>query len=195
MEFNAVYRRENIVWNAIELINESGVHALSTKLIAKRLGISEGTLFKHFPRKNDLLLAVLDQFALYDEDMFYTTQNKMENPKEAILFYINSYIIYYESYPEIVSLIQVSDMFRGIPELEEKANHVFYKRYAFMKEMITKAQLSGQIRQDIGADILADIITSTKKGICTRWRFSKYSFSLREKVIEAVTMLLDAFKG
>ena len=51
MDFNSVPKRESIVLNAIDLIHEFGIHLVSTKEIAKRLGISESTVFKYFPKE------------------------------------------------------------------------------------------------------------------------------------------------
>jgi len=50
---------------AIQLFTEEGFHASSTRKIAARAGVSEGTLFNYFGSKNDLLLAILDAF--YEE--------------------------------------------------------------------------------------------------------------------------------
>ncbi|WHH60380.1 TetR/AcrR family transcriptional regulator [Petroclostridium sp. X23] len=193
MDVNAAHRRENIILNAIDLIHEYGIHSVSTKEIAKRLGVSEGTIFKHFPKKSALLLAVLEHLCLYDNDMYYTAKNKKSNPKEAILFYINSYMIYYQNYPAITALLQVYDVLQGIPELGEKAKSIFFTRLGFMKDLIEEAQEAGEISRNIDSESLADIITSTCRGICLRWRLENFEFSLHEKVIQAVSTLLDTF--
>lgn len=194
MEHNSVHRRENIIWNAIDLMHEHGVHSVSTKEIARRLGISEGTIFNYFPKKNDLLVAVLDLFCLYDKDIYKTSLNKKENAAEAILFYIESYLVYYENYPAVTALMQAGDVLRGVPLLEEKYNSILLTRIEHMRELVRLAQEAGVICRDRDADVLADIFTSTCIGICIRWRISNYSFPLREKTIHAISMLIDAFK-
>jgi len=193
MEFTVVHRRENIVLTAIELIHEYGIHSVSTKEISKRLKISESTIFKHFLRKNDLLLAALDHFSLYDNDIFHTAKTQKKGPKNAILFYINTYAAYYENYPAITALIQAYDTVRGIPELEKKAVSIYMNRLVYMKELIQKAQEDGIVCKNADADSLAVILTSTCTGICLNWRISNFSFKLREKLMDTVNMLLDAF--
>lgn len=44
---------------AIELISEKGYYATSTSEIAKRAGVAEGTIFRHYRTKKDLLVAIL----------------------------------------------------------------------------------------------------------------------------------------
>ncbi|GGB51917.1 TetR family transcriptional regulator [Lentibacillus populi] len=45
---------------AIELIAEKGYSATSTSEIAKRAGVAEGTIFRHYRTKKDLLLSIVN---------------------------------------------------------------------------------------------------------------------------------------
>lgn len=51
-------RREDVLRVAAEVIARDGMHAASTAEIARRAGISHAYLFRLFPKKEDLLLAV-----------------------------------------------------------------------------------------------------------------------------------------
>jgi AcrR family transcriptional regulator len=51
--------RQKILDAAQRLIEVGGFSSLTTREIAQEAGFAEGTLFKHFPRKEDLCLAVV----------------------------------------------------------------------------------------------------------------------------------------
>jgi AcrR family transcriptional regulator len=51
--------RQRLLDAAQRLIENGGFATLTTKQIAREAGFAEGTLFKHFARKEDLVLAVL----------------------------------------------------------------------------------------------------------------------------------------
>jgi AcrR family transcriptional regulator len=193
MEMSASQRKEYIVIIAIDLIHEKGIHNISTKEIARRLNISESLIFKLFPKKNDIIMAVLEQFSFYDKDMFVTATNKNEDAKDAILFYINSYLIYYENYPAVTAVYQMYDTFKKEPELENKSISIFLNRKEDMRKMVKKAQDTDRINKTIDSEVIADIITSTVRGMCLKWRMTNFNFSLREKTIYAVKIILDAF--
>ncbi len=55
-------RRENIERAALELFSSQGFSATSTAEIAKRAGVAEGTIFRHFPSKKSLLTRILRPF-------------------------------------------------------------------------------------------------------------------------------------
>ena len=56
---NVKNTRQQILDAAQRLIESGGFLRLTTKEIAREAGYAEGTLFKHFPRKEDLCLAVV----------------------------------------------------------------------------------------------------------------------------------------
>ncbi len=51
-------KQKNIIKAAIELFAEKGFSATSTSEIAKRAGVAEGTIFRHYKTKKDLLMAI-----------------------------------------------------------------------------------------------------------------------------------------
>src|SRR5215472_11363250 len=52
-------RRTQIVTATRKLIEDRGIAQITTKQIAKTAGCAEGTIFRHFARKEDLLLAAV----------------------------------------------------------------------------------------------------------------------------------------
>lgn len=66
MKNKLIHRSLSIIPSTI-VIDESGINGVSTREIAKRVGISEPAIFRHFKTKTDLL--VLDYFGHYDSDI------------------------------------------------------------------------------------------------------------------------------
>jgi AcrR family transcriptional regulator len=54
-------KQQNIFTAALELFSSEGVDATSTSKIAKRAGVSEGLIFRHFKNKEGLLQAILTE--------------------------------------------------------------------------------------------------------------------------------------
>lgn len=54
-------KKENILKIALEMFGELGYNAVSTSAIAKKAGVSEGLIFRHFTNKDGLLAAILEQ--------------------------------------------------------------------------------------------------------------------------------------
>lgn len=193
MRDNILHRRDRLIITTIEIIDELGIQGLSTREIAKRQGVSEATLFRHYKNKNELLIAVLDYFSQFDEDIFYSTKLKGLSPKEAITFLISATVEYYENYPAITSILQITDVLRYEPDLSDKVNEIFESRIKIIKELIKDAQLCGEIKSDADSENLSVLISGLCREICLKWRMENRKFSLRETTLSALGMLLDVF--
>lgn len=51
-------RRDEVLHTALELLDEVGLDALTTRRLAERLGVQPGALYRHFPSKRALLTAM-----------------------------------------------------------------------------------------------------------------------------------------
>lgn len=192
MKMDINQKKEFIVITAIDLIHENGMNNVSTKEIANRLGISEGMIFKIYPKKSDLILAVIDHFSLYDKDMFHTAQNKYDDAIEAILFYLNKYLHLYENYPAITAVYQIIDSNYGIAQIDEISKEINFNRLEHLKQLIARAQAENRLIQTANPEIVADVLYSTFKGMCIKWRQMNYEFSLKDRTIEATQLILTA---
>jgi len=58
-EIKLTDKQKLILQSAIEIFSQKGFAATSTSEIAKRAGVAEGTIFKHYNTKKDLLVAIV----------------------------------------------------------------------------------------------------------------------------------------
>jgi AcrR family transcriptional regulator len=194
MESKLIHRSLSIILSTIDVIHESGINGVSTREIAKRVGISEPAIFRHFKTKTDLLSAVLDYFGHYDSDIFQTTSAKNLEPLEAISYCIELYATYYENYPAITAIAQVLDVMRYDPKLKDQVEGILFGRTLFFNQMIEKAQERGELSKILSSEQLAFLIMGTNRELCLNWRIQNYCFSLREQMIATARGILEAFK-
>jgi len=189
-----LHRKESLILTTIDVFNELGIRGLSTREIAKRQGVSEATLFRHYKSKNELLLAVLDYYAQFDADIVKSIELKELLPREAIEFWVNSYIEYYENYPAITAITQAYDVLAYDAILAVKIKEIFNYRSEMLTMLIEKAKEAGEIKAETESTYLSDIIIGFKKLNCLKWRLSGFNYSLKDSTMETLKMLLDSFK-
>lgn len=193
MKIELLHRKDRIILTTIEIIDELGIHGLSTREIAKRQGISEGAIFRHFKTKNDIILGVLEHFSKYDQDIFHSAKMKGLNPKDAIRFFVDSFATYYENYPAITAMTQMYDALSYEPEFAAEINKIYTERVEFLKQTVEDGQSKGDFDPSYHSELLANIINGSFREICLSWRMSNHSFSLRDKALAAVDMVIAAF--
>lgn len=84
MSTNGTPRKQHLLDTAFLLFNEFGFHATGIDRILAESGVSKATLYKHFPSKDALVLAVLEKRHTDLEKIFANTLAKKEG-KEGIL--------------------------------------------------------------------------------------------------------------
>lgn len=189
---NILHRKDRLIITTLDVIDEIGIMNLSTREIASREGVSEATLFRHFKNKNDLLMAVLDYYTQFDNDLYQTTLLKNLSPIASINFLVNSLAEFYENYPAITVLTQLMDTLRYEPELEDKVRSIIFLRSQFFEKMIDEAKKCKEIRDDIDTESLADIISGAFREICLKWRLNR-DFSLRDRINSSINAILLSF--
>jgi AcrR family transcriptional regulator len=185
-----LHRKIKLVITTIDIIDELGIQGLSTREIAKREGVSEATLFRHYKSKNELLIAVLEFFSQFDVDIYQTTRLKQLEPKESIRFFINAYAEYYENYPAITTILELFDILRRETELADTVKMIRNRRTGFIIQLIEDAKKSGEIDPNSDSENIADMITGFTREICLKWRMCDCGFALRDKILSALDILL-----
>lgn len=184
-------RKESIVMTTIEIIDELGIQGLSTREIAKRQEISEGTLFKHFKSKNEIILTVLDKFSQFDDEIIRSIALKQLDPRESIIYFLTSYLEYYENYSAITCILYMDDILRSNCEVEKKIREIFDKRSNYLKKLIEDAKKAGEIRTYIDSENLVDLIMGFCKNVILRWRINHCNFSLKERILPTLHVILN----
>lgn len=189
-----IHTKESLILSTIEVISEKGLHGLTTREVAKRQGISESTIFKHYKSKNQLILAVLDYYSQYDQAIMDSLCLKDYTPIEAITFFVESYVTYYENYPEITAITQSYEGLMCEPELRAVVYNIFSERVSSIRFLIEEAISKNALPKEINPESMADLIIGIERGVMLRWRMSNFGFSLKDHTLKALNILLNAFE-
>jgi AcrR family transcriptional regulator len=98
-------RREEILEAAATLFAEHGYADTDTQLLADSLGVGKGTLYRYFPSKRDLFLAVADAVMRKMSERVDAAVASVSDPLERIAEGIKAYLAFFAQHPEFVELL------------------------------------------------------------------------------------------
>ncbi|MFD0771710.1 TetR/AcrR family transcriptional regulator [Bacillus sp. CGMCC 1.60114] len=144
-------RQMRILEAAVDMFSEKGYSATSTSEIAKRAGVAEGTIFRYYKTKKDLLLAVvmptLTKFAApffvqtFAKEIFENTYDSYENFLRAVIR--NRFEFARKHFPMLKILIQEVPFH---PELKDEIQQLLAKEiYSRFEKIVNHFQEQGQI--------------------------------------------------
>lgn len=105
-------KQRRILESAIHLFAEKGFHASSTSEIAQRAGVAEGTIFKHFKTKTNLLYALIaPMFFRFASPLILKDVKQImgsDLPAKQVLeqLYQNRYSLLEENWPRVRIIFQ-----------------------------------------------------------------------------------------
>lgn len=141
-------RREGILDAAIAVFARVGYRAAATAAIAAELGVSEPTLFRHFPTKRDLYLAALDRSAEVTMRQWRAIAAEAATPLAALLAMGQWYFAELQRDSQHLRL-----RFRSYAEAADEASAARARAHvgeavAFVQALYEQARASGEIAAD-----------------------------------------------
>ena len=174
-------RAEQIVDEAIKLLSEGGIVALTTKNLAGAVGISEPALYRYFKGKIDILVAILDRLSSNMERLFEQSMNREDSVLEQIHSVYERVFHSFAKQPALASVVFSEEMFRHDPRLSERVSRIMDTVEGHMLSLLRSKKGRAECRRDIPAEDLARVIMGSLRFLVTRWRLSGYAFDLEKE--------------
>jgi len=106
-------RRDEILDVAALLFSELGYAGTDTQVLADRVGVGKGTLYRYFPSKKDLFLASADRAMLRLRERIDAAVATRTDPLDQIAVAIEAFLGFFDEHPELAEiLIQERALFR-----------------------------------------------------------------------------------
>ena len=136
-------RREQIKKAVLEIIAEEGLHNLSTRKLAKKIGFTEGAIFRHYATKRDIIKAIMDDVA---SDLISSLRNIVISPvksEEKLFNYLRTNVKYLKENRGITILLFSEATHLGDQELKDKLNQILLQQKHFIVKMVKDGAAEG----------------------------------------------------
>jgi AcrR family transcriptional regulator len=181
--------RTQIVTATRKLIEDRGIAHITTKQIAKTAGCAEGTIFRHFARKEDLLLAaVMAGFPSLRESLMTISGG---TPRERLQRLVLNVIRFFEQVtPAAVAVLSDAELTRRHRETMREHNGGPQRLYMAVSRFIETEQARGALHADLSpANISSALLGPCFFRVFTRLSFGKNALEITDE--EFVAGLVD----
>lgn len=100
-----VRRRTEILEEATSVFAERGFAATDVQVVADRLAVGKGTIYRYFPSKEALFLAAVDFAMTQLRVAVDEAAGKAELPLDRVAAGVKAYLAFFDKYPEVVELL------------------------------------------------------------------------------------------
>ena len=155
-------RRKQIAGAALRIISTQGVRRLTSAAIAKQVGIAEGTIFRHFKNKDEIVDAAIDLFEEAIEGAFPAEEG---SPLERLGSFVEMRLTLVRKQPEILRLAFNDRLAEAAGEEgAARVGRLVERSLALVRRCLLGAQERGEITRDAPLALLVWVVTGVIRG-------------------------------
>ena len=152
-------RQTQIKKAVLEIIADEGLNNISTRNLAKRIGLTEGAIFRHFPAKRDIIKGIMDDVV---NDLIGSLRNIVLSPlkaEEKLFEYLCRNVKYFEENNGIMMLLLSEATYSGDKELKAKLNEIRTEQKRLIIKMVSDGVSEGAWDNEVNPEDFALLYT------------------------------------
>jgi AcrR family transcriptional regulator len=195
---SAEERKSQIVAEMLRLADEIGPDRLSTTDIARAVGLSQPAIFRHFPTKGALWLAVAEDIAARLRQDWSTAEAQAVTSAARLRALIGAQLTAISETPALPSILFSRELQVDNPALRNVFRGLLGSFQDRLVAAIRDQQVGSGLRRDISPEDVAMLLTSLVQGVAIRWTLGARNFSLEQeglRLLDVQVALLTAKEG
>ena len=187
-------RQQEIVEVSIRLIAENGIQYLTVKNIAREVGFSEPALYRHFPSKADIIMAILGSFQMISGFILSETEQEKLNSLQKIEKFLYDRYERFSANPPATRVMFSEGIFQDEEKFSRKMLEIMHQHAFTVQAIIAEGQQNGEIRSDVPPREMFRIIFGSMRLLVNQWCLSDFNFDLKlegELLWQAVQKMLN----
>lgn len=178
MRKSADDRKAEIVATTLRLADELGPDRLTTLAVAKAVGVTQPGIFRHFPTKQDLWLAVAAQIAQTMTSAWEVVLATDAPPQDRVTALITVQLRQIAAHPAIPSILHSRELYTENAALRAQFIALMTQFQTLLVEALTEGRAHGVFRADLVPKDAAILLISLVQGLALRWSLGQRAFSL-----------------
>ena len=165
-------RRSQIVQSALALLADTPVDRITTRQVARALGISRPALFRHFRSRDEILEAVVAHTRDDLERLAAEVLGRKDAPLAALDALMRGLVDYVARNPGVSRLL-FHDVGSGErAPFQQPLEELVTTQRSRAAELVRRAQPSGEVRCDVDPERAAQLLIASFQGLLLQWQVS-----------------------
>jgi AcrR family transcriptional regulator len=152
-------RRRQIADAALEVIAEEGLARFTTLAIARKVGVSDGALFRHFASKDEIVLAAIDRV---EEILFPTPSPEGDDPVARLRAFFEHRLAVIRAHPGVARLVTSDQLAQAAPpEGVARVAALRQRSIAFVRGCVEEAAAKGALASGVAPEIATVVVVGS----------------------------------
>ncbi|MBK9256369.1 MAG: TetR/AcrR family transcriptional regulator [Saprospiraceae bacterium] len=190
-------RQLEIIEAAGKILTESGISGLTIKNLAKEMKFTESAIYRHFVRKEDIIIALLEYLAKSMDERLATSTSSLQTADEKLTELFRSQFSFFKKNPHFV----VAVFSEGLMEASQRINETILNLMAIKMKHLMPIIMEGQQKQVFTDAIISNelihIVVGTFRLQMFNWRVANFQYDIQssgENMIQSIQILIKKCK-
>ena len=188
-------KQQDIIEISIQLIADLGIQGFTIKNLSKRVGVTEGAIYRHFESKAEILHSILKSFQKEAAIVLETACSSKLPAMEEIAKIFAHHFNYFNEKPAVTAVIFSESIFQNNSLLSKEVTKLLKTHEDALMCILNRGQLSGEIRNGgISKVQLVRMIIGSIRYTVTKWRLSNYETDIKNEgkiLLDNIKKLLE----
>ena len=171
----AAERKAQIVDEAMRLAAELGPDRMTTQKLADAVGITQAAIFRHFPSKTEIWLAVADRIGTAMPAKLVESD---EPPLDRLRAIVQRQFEFIVKTPSIPVILYSRELHAENETLRKQFSELVGRRQALFAGLFKTAAARGDIHADLAPEDAARLVLAFIQGMAMRWSMEERKFDL-----------------
>lgn len=190
--YPAYSRKQQIVETVLRLVATHGTEAVSAQLIADTIGVTQPAVFRHFPTKEAIWLALMDWLELRLVAI-YSAADDLREPGLVVLsriFLEHAKLI--EQYPALAKLVLSDHLRIQYPSLQGRFSKIHKAYMVRLSKLIDRAKADGTVTDTVATGGAATMFLSLIQGLGFQFAIARLPMRLMIEAERALALYLQS---
>lgn len=190
MRKSADLRKAQIVATILDLADRIGPDRVTTGAVAAEVGVTQAAIFRHFPTKSGMWVAVADHVAGLLTAAWAEALEGSKPPVERLKALVGAQLDQIAANPAMPMLLFSREL-----NVENAALRVAFRDrlvalHGLLMREVTEGQTNKTLSGDVAAADAAVLLTSLIQGVAIRWSLGARDFVLRDEGMRLLAVQL-----
>lgn len=187
-------RREEIIRVTLELAARQGVDAVTTQDMAQAMGLTQGAVFRHFPSKDAIWLAVMQWVRGQLMAVLAGAAAKGRDPLDALERMFFAHIDFIAGHPAIPRVLTSEHLHARSSALRSLVSEIVLAYEAKIAGLLEDAKAGGLARSDLDAHAAATLYIGMIQGLVLQTSILRAQRTLADEARRTFPVFLQAIR-
>lgn len=195
MRLAADDRKAQIVGAALTLADTMGPDRLTTQAVADAVGLSQPGVFRHFPTKRHLWLAVAAQIDALLRAAWALALAEAADPAGRVAALVRAQLRVIEATPAVPAILFSRELHVENDALRAAILHLMSDFHAALARDLAAGRDAGSLRADLAPSDGAWLLISLIQGLALRWSLGERRFALSAEGARLLEVQMALFRA